>query len=190
MARRLTLRERERVRNLSDNDDALRNHIWSRVPHDIINQYQREVTIAMEGEGKTLRRGAANRFGGEHALRVAVMIESWVRAQLERFDSAMQELCVRVDYCAKRRSKTFEEDGYAVAIAVGDGLLQIFTQLPLPIVILSVYIIKRGILDEICRCGRTAARNTNTGRHSHSHTTGSPALRRQNSRRAKRKGRR
>lgn len=149
---KLNMRERARIQRLWASDQALTSATWASLPADVSNEFNREVVAAMAAEGKQLEIEGGNFYGGEAAQRVMEMVHGWIASELQRYADAIQRLCKDLDYCAKRRAKVFEDEGWAVAIAVGDALLQIVTHVPIPMAVLSVYIIKRGILDTICKC--------------------------------------
>jgi hypothetical protein len=65
--------------------------------------------------------------------------------------SARQYLCAEWGYCAKRES--LRGEGVALALAVADGLLAFGTGIPVPIAAASVYLVKFGVLDNLCGCG-------------------------------------
>jgi hypothetical protein len=149
---KLSGRQQERIKRLWANDEALKSALWASVPNSLSVEFDRDVTAAMETEGKHLEPGGGNFYGGEAAQRIMEMAHDWLSSEFDRYAADVQQMCRKLDYCSKRRAKVFEDEGWTVAIAVGDALLQIITHIPVPIAVLSVYIVKRGILDKICKC--------------------------------------
>jgi len=156
MRSKLNQRERERVKRLWYNEDALGQALWASLPADLSREFDAYVVETMAEEGKHVVPEGGNFYGGEAARRVMEMVHGWLSNEFDRYADALREICEQVDYCAKRRAKVFEAEGWAVAIAVGDALLQIVTHIPVPIAVLTVYAVKRGILDNICQCNEKA----------------------------------
>ena len=67
-------------------------------------------------------------------------------------DPIRQTLCVQWGYCGRRDA--FRGEGFQLCLAVADGLLAAVTQIPMPITVLSVYLVRRGLLDTICQCSK------------------------------------
>ena len=77
------------------------------------------------------------------------------RAAAERHIDKYREqihdaLCKRWEYCKKR--KALATEGFQLSVGVADALLTLATGIPLPVTALSVYLVKRGVLDQICGC--------------------------------------
>jgi hypothetical protein len=78
-------------------------------------------------------------------------IPGFLNAELYRLRSfCVDTLCIRLKYCENKNM-----EGVSLASAVADGLISWGTGFPIPISLLSVYIIKRGILDRWCECVET-----------------------------------
>jgi hypothetical protein len=58
-------------------------------------------------------------------------------------------LCHDLRYCERSKS-----EGLALAISVADSLVMVGTMLPVPVTAISVYLVRRGILDRVCKCGK------------------------------------
>ena len=78
-----------------------------------------------------------------------VRAESIVSDISERLRSI---ICDDLNYCELR--KKLKSEGAALAIAVADGLISSTLMIPIPITALSVYLIKKGILDQLCQCDK------------------------------------
>jgi hypothetical protein len=82
-------------------------------------------------------------------------VEESFRAAADRHIARYREqihdaLCKRWEYCKKR--KALATEGFQLSVGVADALLTIATGIPLPVTALSVYLVKRGLLDQICGC--------------------------------------
>ena len=66
---------------------------------------------------------------------------------------AHKVICEDLKYCEKREN--LKDEGATLAIAVADGLLMAAIALPVPLTAISVYLVKKGILDNICDCEKT-----------------------------------
>ena len=61
-------------------------------------------------------------------------------------------LCEECAYCEKRKRKEFQEEGWQLAIAIFDSLTALAIQFPVPLILISVYLLKHHVLDEFCGC--------------------------------------
>jgi hypothetical protein len=62
-------------------------------------------------------------------------------------------LCRDLRYCERSKS-----EGLALAIAVADSLVTATVMIPVPVTAISVYLVRRGILDRVCRCAKKRKR--------------------------------
>ena len=86
-----------------------------------------------------------------HEPGMAQAIEDAAEARVMRYsDPIRQTLCIEWDYCEKRLA--FSGEGFQLTLAVADALLALVTLIPIPVTSLSVYLVRRGVLDKICRC--------------------------------------
>lgn len=83
----------------------------------------------------------------EAAKEVKKEIETYVS---KNKDELTNTICKKLNYCEKR--KLLDKEGWKVAIAVFDSLIASATQIPIPILLFSVYLTKYKILDVICKC--------------------------------------
>lgn len=131
----------------------------------ILNRETREniesvIREAMAKDGKDLPGPFdryESRYGGEFAIRVRDSLMSIVAAEVNSLhDSLYETVCVGWNYCAKRKEKKFQTEEVTLSIAIADILLSAATQIPLPVTLISVYLVKRGVLDKWCKCGQSA----------------------------------
>ncbi|HEX8131058.1 MAG TPA: hypothetical protein VF527_18295 [Pyrinomonadaceae bacterium] len=127
-----------------------------RVPWEIKKSLDNQVVAQMAHEGKALHDFGRNLYGAEAARRYKDRVLSWIVGELDQYHDQIHSIvCTKSDYCNKRKQKKFEEEGYVIAIAVADALMTVVTGLPVPITLISVYIVKRGILDKWCKCSES-----------------------------------
>jgi hypothetical protein len=90
---------------------------------------------------------------GSHAPGMGQAAE-WAATQrvMSFSDPIRQALCVQWGYCEKRTK--FGGETFQLCLAVADGLLGFATQIPVPMTALSVYLVRRGLLDIICKCSK------------------------------------
>ncbi|MFY9622415.1 MAG: hypothetical protein WAM70_16540 [Pyrinomonadaceae bacterium] len=86
-----------------------------------------------------------------HEPGLAQAVEDAAEARVMRYsDPIRQRLCIEWDYCEKRSA--FRGEGFQLTLAVADALLAFVTLIPIPVTSLSVYLVRRGVLDKICQC--------------------------------------
>ena len=91
-----------------------------------------------------------------HEPGMAKALEDAAEASVMRYsDPIRQRLCVEWNYCEKRLA--FRGEGFQLALSVADALLALVTLIPIPVTSLSVYLVRRGLLDKICRCKESRA---------------------------------
>ena len=89
--------------------------------------------------------------GPEHEPGMREAIETAAKAKIAGIRTVVEDaLCKNWNYCAKR--KQLGSEGFQLALAVADGLLGVVTKIPVPITALSVYLVKRKLLDNLCHC--------------------------------------
>jgi hypothetical protein len=144
-------RQEQALRALWNADD-LEWKVFADAPAEVKRDIEQTVLDQLEAEGKHIHPGAGNLFGAERARRELQLFAGWVYQQLSESKQVVQTVCRDVKYCERRQAKTFESEGVTVSIAVADALVSSAIGVPIPIIQLTVYIIKRGILDQICEC--------------------------------------
>lgn len=117
-------------------------------------KYAETVVLAqMEREGKTLHPHVANRWGGEFAIRLKQYLSGSILDYLSAFEGTVTNaICTKFDYCKRRKDGTLESEEITIGIAVADALLSAATSFPIPVTMVSAYIVKKGILDRWCKC--------------------------------------
>lgn len=90
-------------------------------------------------------------------LQTGKELAKWVHEAIvlylnERVAVLRKTVCEDLGYCNLIRNGVFESDGWATALAISDSLAMYLTGLPVPVVVLSVYVVKRRMLDRICKC--------------------------------------
>lgn len=85
-------------------------------------------------------------------MRASISAETLRRLNESR-DLLHQKICVEFRYCERRKEGAFEGDEATIAIGVAESLISAAADLGgVPVASLSVYLIKRRILDEFCDC--------------------------------------
>lgn len=56
-----------------------------------------------------------------------------------------EAVCIK--YCEKRN-----DEGLQVAVTIADALVSLYVEWPLPISYISVFLVKKGLLDKWCKC--------------------------------------
>lgn len=64
------------------------------------------------------------------------------------------QICDSWSYCKKRQA--LQAEGFQLAVTVADALLSMGVGLPLPVTAISVYLVKRQLLDKLCGCLESA----------------------------------
>lgn len=137
------------------NDNNLEDRLARSVPRDVRQELFREAIDQMAVEGKYLHAdpGVRNLYGTEAAARAKAMSLGWINQKLlEHRDLIHHAACVEFEYCEKRRRGDLEKEGYTLSLAVADALLTFATGFPLPVTLISVYLVKNHILDDWCDC--------------------------------------
>ncbi len=128
---------------------ALENALVNAIPAD--EQKRISALVLKRFEERTPPPGArtsARAWGESYGLAVRDALLRWTASQVRRFKKEIYELvCVDLAYCQKRDS-----DGLDLAVAVADSLVSIASQMPLPVTAVSVYLIKKRVLDKWCDC--------------------------------------
>lgn len=95
----------------------------------------------------------ASIFGGEVAGEYFRRLREFVEDLLGRErDLLAFAACEHFGYCEKKKSGFFNNDEYTLAIALADAMVMYLTGFPLPVTMVATYIIKKGLLDEWCKC--------------------------------------
>jgi hypothetical protein len=137
-----------------------------------------QVVNEMAAEGKELNRepGVANLFGGEWGRRSRERFFDYavseLREQIRPLESQLREtICVNFEYCKKREQPRFA-DGWTLAAGIADSMLAWWTQFPVPVTSISVYLVKYRVVEQLCDCdGKASAaravrrRLVKTGKH-------------------------
>ncbi|BAY64327.1 hypothetical protein NIES22_44230 [Calothrix brevissima NIES-22] len=63
--------------------------------------------------------------------------------------------CVEWKYCEKK--EFLKSEGFQLSVAIADGLLSLSTGLPIPLTAMSVFFVKKGLLEKLCSCENTTA---------------------------------
>ena len=61
-----------------------------------------------------------------------------------------EHICVKWQYCEKR--KVIAGDGFNLAVAIVDGLISMGIQCPVPLTAAVVYLVRNQMLDRLCGC--------------------------------------
>lgn len=149
--------QREEIKHLWNvTDEALDIHLdATSVFSGRYSDIEEEVRREMQREGKGIPRGAAGLFGIEFAKRLRRKHVAEFERLVARYAKEIEEaVCVKFAYCDKRRKGDFETEGWTVATGVADALLTHATGFPLPVTTVSVYLVKRRVLDLWCECDK------------------------------------
>jgi hypothetical protein len=96
---------------------------------------------------------AIGRSDGIFAHRVYSRLAAEFSQSVAFYSAPIKEaVCVKFAYCRKRRSGELQGEGWTIAAGVSDALLTYLTSFPLPATTVGVYLVKKGILDELCGC--------------------------------------
>lgn len=88
---------------------------------------------------------------GYHKPGMREAIEKAAEQRVMSFAEKIREIvCLQWGYCGRRDA--FRGEGFQLCLAVADALLGAVTHIPVPMTVLSVYLVRRGLLDKICRC--------------------------------------
>ena len=150
------------IREYWDNESSLNNAIIKLLPGDEQRKASEAAIDVLVLDGKVSEHEVeewkqhkyAARWGGEHA-------NLWMRMLLDRSERVLEQwkdqiydaVCVKFQYCKRRKDGAFQKEGLLLAIAVADSLLSASLMLPIPLTSVAVYIVKHHILDKWCRCG-------------------------------------
>jgi hypothetical protein len=63
--------------------------------------------------------------------------------------------CVEWKYCEKK--DLLKSEGFQLSVAIADGLLSLSTGLPIPLTAMSVFFVKKGLLEKLCDCTNATA---------------------------------
>ena len=90
-------------------------------------------------------------WGGEYVTKKAMLLVERIDKRIAGIkDVLYRKICVDFNYCEKRRNKEFQTEGFNLGLAVSDALLSAATGFPLPIALVSAYLIKNHFFDELC----------------------------------------
>lgn len=161
METRLSSSQQKEIRrewNLSEDDfnNLIENTMRSR--EALLREVDEAVRSELEFEGKPAPPPySAGLFGLEYMRRLRAALIRRFEGELYRHQSAIYKaVCVDFRYCDRRRKAEFESEGYSVALGVADALLTAGTGIPLPVTTVSVYLVKKMLLDRWCGCGQKA----------------------------------
>ena len=87
------------------------------------------------------------RFGMHLRKSKEIYVDSWVRGVASDFKYLICEQCA---YCANRQ----QMDGVNLAATIADALLSSAAAMPIPLTTIGVYLVKKGILDQLCGCNQ------------------------------------
>jgi hypothetical protein len=109
--------------------------------------------LMYEQERKIIEDDVMNLWGAEFFNLVREQLVSHFRAKVATFhDIIHKAVCIDFGYCDRRRKSDLGLEEYALVLAVADALATAKTGIPLPITTVSVYLVKRQILDKWCCC--------------------------------------
>lgn len=61
-------------------------------------------------------------------------------------------ICEKFEFCKKYKSGNLNSDGLMLSITIADGLFSFSTGLPIPISLLSYYLVKNKLIFNLCEC--------------------------------------
>lgn len=150
----LTKKQQEEVRRLWSLDPIELDSRFDNLAFKDRSAVEFEVKHEMREEGKIIVDHAANLYGGEYLARLSGRLQERVEIRLSAYRSAITDVvCIKTAYCARRLKGDFEKEGWQLATMVADALLALHG-LPFPVTTISVFLIKKGILDQWCGCGK------------------------------------
>jgi hypothetical protein len=168
MPKKLTKKQIAEIREYwgSDDRETLRDPIFQLIPAQEREQLARQADEAVAQarnisnedfqrqlghEGKTPKSHSI--WGGRAAKETLKNYKMAVESKIANFQNQITELvCIKFDYCAKRKRGDFESEEVQLAIAIAELLLTLAAITPVPITMLSVYLVKNGVLDRWCKC--------------------------------------
>jgi hypothetical protein len=109
-------------------------------------------------EEKDLRKflrtpGQDSIWGGKEAVIYFNLLRQRVEEMiLDEKDLWVNTICINFNYCEKRKKGDFQNEEYSLAVSLADVLISLQTAFPLPLASVAVYLLKKGILDEWCKC--------------------------------------
>jgi hypothetical protein len=93
--------------------------------------------------------GPPQYLGGRFAMHLRrskeMYVDSWLRTVASDFKYLLCEQCA---YCANRNHM----DEVNLAATIADAILSSAAAMPIPVTTIGVYLVKKGILDQVCGC--------------------------------------
>lgn len=155
----LSQQERDRIQSMLSNEETYElGMIGDFIGHRERERIEQSVADAMkaEGHGVSLKPGVANLYGAEfgrmlHEKLLDLSIGLANQVIWKNEDRLRKVICVDFQYCKRRNQPSFA-DASTLAAAIGDSILASWTQVPLPVPSISVYLVKYNVLERLCEC--------------------------------------
>ena len=90
------------------------------------------------------------------AIWVHQEIVGYVNRNIEMFRKVV---CDDLDYCKAFHQRAVRSEEWTIALSVSDGLVMFATGIPVPILLLSVYAIRKGLFEKLCDCSENPESN-------------------------------
>lgn len=131
-------------------DDALGIELLRRNAPDIFKRIADPIVLAPE-----VRTAGKPGPGSLELVKQAVadyLLETWT-TMTEPFAVEFRKLvCVELKYCEKRLSGRLEREGVGLAMTIVDTIVTWYVKHPLPITWMTVWSLKVGVFDHLCKC--------------------------------------
>jgi len=90
------------------------------------------------------------------ALENRVLSSDAIENEVKNLIRLMHDLtCVEWKYC--ERKEFLKSESFQLSVAISDGLLSLSTGLPIPLTAISVFLVKKGLLEKLCDCTSATA---------------------------------
>jgi hypothetical protein len=139
--------------NLTQKQLAQIRHYWKLDVHTLeavmasgaVEKYKPRGRVIVEYQKKRPSRDIPHVVNNKPRPLSTVMAASFAEKLAKKFRKL---LCQDLRYCERSKS-----EGLALAISIADSLVML-TVIPVPVTAISVYLVRRGILDRVCKCAK------------------------------------
>lgn len=125
----------------------IENYLSFRLQDTRPNKHEQRITED-DKEKKRLKMdtlGMVKMMHNEIARRLARILK-------DQYLNSFAKLCIETDYCNKMKSGQLKSDKLDLAVAIADGLASSKLGFPLPVALISSYVVKNELLPYFCNC--------------------------------------
>lgn len=131
-------------------DDALGIELLRRNAPDVFKRIADPIVLAPEV--RTTGKPGPNPMERVKQAVADYLLETWTTTT-EPFAVEFRKLvCVELKYCEKRLSGRLEREGVGLAMTIVDTVITWYVKHPLPITWMTVWSLKVGVFDHLCKC--------------------------------------